>query len=683
MSPSPSQRTLGQRPNYLLSAVLGLSGLLFASASSAEDQKPHVEILESSGAIDGPGGGIQVTPRWERVRLDLEVVNRLSSNVHQLELQVSLVSAQTGAEGRRAPFAGWSFPNIVLEAEVPAGERSYHRIERELPPRRTSPPADEIAYKVELVSYRLSPPDLDNAIELLGSSHPSDQRAALKSFERIDSNSSEQVEEIGEQLALALATLPSTPGAAEALRMLFAVRAVGTLEDQSHLENLLYLPEQLDRVTWGKAVLDLALRMVAASEKDEPRLLVLPSWARSQTALLRVRAQDALEEAVRDAVLRLGDKSVAVLLWLAHTGETSEVRARAQGFLRTMGRSTIRSQLNLHDQTARLQVIQVMGRLGKTEVVPALVPLLGTRPKQLSQAAANAILSMKERAIPALVSALGKKNDRAVKKLLRTLAKEHQTALSKVARDQGLRHPGKLSLEALLDQLQGHLRQKHQAQLRMDVQRGLELGKERAYADAIPLLNRVYQESPAIYQEFAPEILELYLSRGRRLLTRGDYDAAIKTMSEALTVQKSAEAKKIIQTSHSALARGYIDLGKLTKAENHLKRAYLAKESISYQQLWTELRHAQAKYFYRQGEYALARKYLDHAQKLNPERSALAETNRRLMIAENLVVIGIVGFILLVSILAMILIVRRKNESKKIVQLTEKIDETTTPPQTI
>ncbi|HXV37390.1 MAG TPA: hypothetical protein VEC18_09580, partial [Myxococcota bacterium] len=338
-------------------ALLFALASLSSSAAADESDRPYVEILESTGAIDGPSEiGIAV-PRWERVRLELRVVSRLSVEVRDLEVEVALVSASGAKESEGAPIPGWSFKEVFAEPALLPLEEAYLRIVRELPLRRTSPPADEIAYRARIKSYRLSPPDLETAIRLLGSSHESDQVAALKSYELAGDAAPEVIALLGRQLSRAIGDLSEEPGAPEALRMLFAVRAIGTLCDAAQIRALLELPGLRDGRTWGRAAADLAARMIGASTGEEPRLRVLPSWARDRS-LYAARGQDILEDAVRDAILGMGDLAVPSLLAEAHLGSVPGVRARAQRLLHALGRATVRSQLSLRDRAARLQVIE-------------------------------------------------------------------------------------------------------------------------------------------------------------------------------------------------------------------------------------------------------------------------------------------------------------------------------------
>ena len=137
---------------------------LLAEAGRLAKDGAFVQILQSVGAIDGPSEGGLAIPRWERVRLELKVENRLPIEVRDLELEVALVSP----EDETSVIPGWSF-GTKIASSIPARDVAFLRINRELPSRRTSPPADEIAYRVTIRSYRIRPPDLTTSLKLLGS----------------------------------------------------------------------------------------------------------------------------------------------------------------------------------------------------------------------------------------------------------------------------------------------------------------------------------------------------------------------------------------------------------------------------------------------------------------------------------------------------------------------------------
>ncbi|MCK6550397.1 hypothetical protein L6R52_31460, partial [Myxococcota bacterium] len=249
------------------------SGGTTSAALDDEGDKPLVEILQSNGALDGPAESAVAVPRWERLRLELRVENRLPAEITDLEVEVALVSSAGAADPAASAIPGWTFRETRADV-IPALDDAYLQVIRELPARRTSPPADEIAYRAHIKSYRLSTPELDTALRLLGSSHASDQLAALKSFELAaddrDARVIERAAAIARALARAIEALPADPSPSDALRMLLAVRALGTVGDAAHVHTLLELPDRLDGASWARAVGELATRMVGASDADAP-----------------------------------------------------------------------------------------------------------------------------------------------------------------------------------------------------------------------------------------------------------------------------------------------------------------------------------------------------------------------------------------------------------------------------
>lgn len=649
----------------MLSAALTV--LLLGPAAPGDDDLPYVEILQSVGAIDGPAEGGLAVPRWERVRLELRVENRLSLEVRDLELEVALVSP----DDQSSVIPGWSF-RAQLPAVVPPKDVAYLRIARELPARRTSPPADEIAYRVTIRSYRVHPPDLPTSIELLGSPTESDQRAALKSY-MPDGGAPELQRLLGDELALSLAALPATPSASDALRMLFAVQAMGALGDAAHVPNLLHLPNVLDRTAWGGAVIDLATRMVAASGPDEPRLRVLPTWAREQSALLRVRAADALEDAVRDAILRMGDVAVPPLLEHSRSAPEPEVRSRAVRLLHALGRSTVRSQLTLRDRSARLAVIDVLGKLGSPEAVPALVEILRSRDRELSGAAGRALRKIGSGAVDPLVDALGTPRDAPLLEVLADIGKSNPTALDRAAKRYGLELAA-TEVDQKLKRLQRHLFQEQRARLIADIDHALELGREGSYTMAFSKLDAVFAQDQALYMSYAGPIAHLYVSRGRRLFGRGDYEAAIETVRAGLSIHASEEALDLMTRAQIQLALGLVELGDLDRAREIVDAIQPGRRPREVRAVEGKLLAKRARAAIERGDYSRARTLVDRARAIDAEDPDLVLADRRLMLSENLAVIIVLSLLLPAFVLAVVLYIRRRLDSLRMERLANAID---------
>lgn len=645
-----------------------------AAAENEESDRPYVEILQSTGAIDGPSEGGIAVPRWERVRIELRVENRLAVEVRDLEVELALVSASGAKESEALPIPGWSFRETFLDRPLDAQVESYLTILRELPARRTSPPAEEIAYRATIKSYHLSAPDLDTAIRLLGSPHDSDQMAALKSYELAGTGASvEVIAALGKQLALAIGTMPEEPTPSDALRMLFAVRAIGTLGDAAQIRTLLELPGVRDGREWARAVVELATRMVGASEAEEPRLRVLPPWARERS-LFTVRAQDTLEDAVRDAILRMGDLAVPALLAEAHLGSVPGVRARAQRLLHALGRATVRSQLSLRDRSARLEVIAVLGAIGSAEPVPALVEMLRARDREQSEAAMKAIQRIGVAAIAPLVAALGTKNDDPILAALAGLGAPANRALFEAAARYGIEREHGEAAEKVIRRLQLHLYDQQRARLVQEIERALELGREGSYTEAFERLDRVFAQDPELYMASAKPIAGIYLLRGQRLVARGDYDAAVSTLRTGQSIQRLPETEALLLTAQLALARGYVELGDLDKAEEVIGEAdpeLLGEETRVLQGRLLSLR---ADHALSTGDYGRARTLIDRARTLKLRDADLDKADRRLLFAENSAIVVVLALLIPAALLTVVLTVRRRVQAARLRRLAMAID---------
>jgi tetratricopeptide (TPR) repeat protein len=652
------------------------AALALAAQTTDESDRPFVEILQSTGAIDGPSEAGAAVPRWERMRLELRVENRLPVEIRDIEVEVALVSA-SGVGEEAAVIPGWTFKEVFADTAVPALEQAFVRIERELPARRTSPPADEIAYRAHIKSYRLSSPDIDTAIRLLGSSHASDQMAAFKSYE-LDATGDELKPKnpaaLGRSLAQAIAALPDEPSPSDALRMLFAVRAIGTLQASSEVRMLLELPGNRDGRAWARAVIELATRMVSASERGEPRMRVLPTWARERT-VITVRAQDTIEDAVRDAILRMGDIAVPSLLAEAHLGSVPGVRQRAQRLLHALGRSTVRSQLSLRDRGARLAVVEVLGEIGSPEPVPALVEMLRSRDVELRDAAMKAIKEIGAPAVDPLVAAMGTSNDDVIVKAVEGIGAEAHAELNKVAAGYGVVRDKNEDAHALLVRVQRHLFEAQRARLVQEIERSLELAREGSFTDAFDRLDDVFTQDQDLYMSYAKPIAEAYLARGKRLFARGDFDAAVSTLRTGLSIYRVHEAEDVLLKAQLALARGYLELDDLEKAEELLAEADPAYLNTETRLLEGKLLSLKAEHALAAGDYGKARSMVDRARAMNLEDDALQRADRRLMFAENLAIVVVMALMVPALGLAIAVFVRRRTEATRMKQLAIAIDE--------
>lgn len=662
----------------MLALATALLGLLLAVPSEDEADRPHVRILESRGALEGPSEGGVALPTWEHVRVELRVTNQLPVPVRDLEVEVSLVLASgAGSEGA-APIPGWSFREVLAEPEVPAGGEAYLRIARELPSRRTSPRAEDIAYRARIHGYRLARPDVDTALRLLGSNHRSDQVAALRSYELPPETERARVAELGRGLVGAATELPDDPGPSDALRVLFAIRALGTIGDAASVRTLLELPDRGDGRRFARAVAELAATMAGASEADAPRLRVLPPWAR-EGAQIRFRAIDALEEAVRDAVLRMGDLAVPGLLAEAHVGSTPGVRVRAQRLLHALGRATVRSQLAVKDREARLAVIAVLGTVGGADAVTALAELLRGHDHELREAAMKAIEHIGPAAIDPLIAALGTRNDEATASVLKEVARGRPAVLARAAARYGVQAGPKEDAPALLDRLRQHLAGEQRARLQQELEHALELGREGSYNEAFQRFDQVFAQDPDLYMSRAADIAAIYLQRGRRLATTGDYDAAIASLRTALSIRPSPEASDLLLAANLQLARGLLELGDLDRADETLHDADPRIGSDEGRALEARLLALRANQALANGDYGKASRLVERARALRLTGPELDRTARRLVIAGNLVIIIALALVVPAAGLSAVLVLRRRREARRMVRLAGVIDRGETP----
>lgn len=639
-------------------------------------EPPRLEIVSSAGALDGPEASRTSSPEWERMRIELDVANRLSVPARDLVLDVALVETP-GPHGEPEPIPGWTYRGLRVEGEIPAGRTTRLEIERALPKRRRCPPASVIAYQVQIRSYRADPPDLDLAFELLGSSHGSDQRAALRSFELDPAWPMDQVETLRGSLRRALETLPEQPSATDALRMLLAVRGMGSLSLASEVPLLLALPDRLDREAWGRAVLDLASRMVVASSTEDPRLSVLPRWARRVATLLRINARDALEDATREAIGRIGDAAVPWLVRAAALGPTSGVKARARRLLDFLGRSTPRAQLASRDPSVRSAVALALGEVGDPGAVPALTELLKTH-GPARHAAEEALLTIGAPAIEPLAKALAQPGVAAVREVLVRLGRAHPEALGALAASRGLRLQGRrdAALDPALEAVTAIAAAATRARverLEAEIADAFALGAEGAYRAALERLDAVEAEDPELYRRHADPIARLFVARAGQLLERGDYEAAIRVLETGQRVKPLPEAEMRLTDARVALARGFIELGDLAQAERELD-AVPVRARLDVYAVRADWLSAAARAALEGGRRGEARRLVDEGRALDASSEVLRALDRRLFLGEHLAVILILGLSLPALGLLGAVVGKRQLDKRSMERLSRRLD---------
>lgn len=618
----------------LAGIALFLWPALWAIAEETSDP-PLVEVERSQGLVDGQGG-----PTIDAVRVDLWIVNRLPADVTELKVYVSLVSRRAGSVDL---IPGWRLEESFGDAIIPAEREVTLRIDRPLPLRRSAPPASEIAYRVQIDSYRVAPPSLELSARMIESSAVSDQRSGLRSYEHLGDLglSLETKRAVVAEVAMALAKPPHGPDAHQALISLIAVRAAGELADPSLVPLLLELPGRVEGDRFAQAVTDLVARMREGSEPHEPRLELIPST---------IRPEELLGESAREAIVRIGARAVPDLVRAGGLGSTPEVRARATSLLHALGRASVRSQLAIADGEARARLIEIYGEIGSAEPVAALAELVATRGPVGRAAPAAALKKIGKVAVGPLVDALGtpQKDARAALiDILDSIGSDAHPELVAAAKRFGLKVDGAATNRALATALAEHLSLGAKARWRAEIRHGLDLARSGDYEDAFALLDAVYAADPAVYMEMSEPIAEAYLLRAQALFSRGNYDAALETLRLGQTVKKLPQLARLAIEVKVALARGYMELGELGRALETLDAIEPEEAGPELKEMRGRILVRQAALALEQGDYGRTKTLLDRARVQKSDGADLLLLERRLTWAQNAVLFSVVGLVLL------------------------------------
>ncbi|MEM7674844.1 MAG: hypothetical protein AAF449_02450 [Myxococcota bacterium] len=643
-----------------------------AAAPQANEERPWVEIIDSTGAVDGPDVSPSDRPFWDRVRLELRIKNRLPKRITRLETELVMLHA---ASGRNRPIPGWTFRIDFGEEVVAAQSERNLTIERSLPTRRSFPRGDHITYRLRILSYRIHSPDLRTAIELLASPQHADQRAARLSFEDPQHLSIGEVAQIRDEIAEIFDGDGREPSASDALKLFLAAHAVGSIRLAELLTTMLTVPDRFDRSRWGQAVKELALRMIAASAPADPRLQILPPWAREESALIAVRADDAVEEAVKSTVYRMGDDAVPALIRQAKLAPSAAARRRAQRLLAGLGRATIRSQLQIRDTKTKVQVIRTLGRLDDDAPVVPLAELLGTKNDVVGLEVSRALEDLGPRATSEIIDAVGHIRHKRLHLLLNRFGRRWPNIVRRQAhaRCVQLNGRGELSLEQWLKPLIDHRRQVVYRARKRAVQRALAAGRAGRFARAFAFLDKMFVEDRALYMQHAPEIGRLYGDRARLLLAGGNFDAAVRTAKTGLSVFAEPELEALLDEAQRALVYGFIELNDLQQAEE-----VFAKLSTSRRrdELTGELWAARDRRAYANRRYDVARAFVDRVRAKGLQVEVLG-VHRRLLIVENYAIILVLSLLLPAAVIAAAFGVRRYWQSARLRRLVRQLDEKT------
>ena len=640
------------------------SGLLFVAvfAAAPDDGEAHalVEIPRSSGVLRAAN---TQDPHWERVRVSLQVNNRLDRAVHHLEVEIAMfASTVRGRDVGVSRIPGWKIRNNFGSLQVPPGVSEALYVDRPLPPQRRALAAREITYRARVIGYRLVEPRLDDALLLLQSGAPADQAAALGSFSQANARGP-----VITELRKGLTDLPAAPGPSDALRLLLALRASAELAAPSLVGSILLLPERVDARTWGRAIIELARRVVDGSDRTDPRLSLLPTWARNAFDIQH-RVDGAVRDVVREAILRVGDRAVPALVRAAHRGRRADTRVEAAGLLHALGRSTPRQQLALPQRDDVLRVVEVFGDIGAPETVSALAELIPTRDADLRRAVLFALQRIGAPAVQPLVEALT-----IVEPDTRAAIVSVLDGMGPAARPQLVRHASRYGV-GQTSSVAFALSEKLSALARLrrtrEIQRALELGATGRYDDAFRMLDRVYAADAELYMRHAHPIATMYLRRARGLHERGNHDAAAMTLQIGASVAALPEAADLQADIQLALARGYLELGDLEQAQRALGRAEAAGDGAGeVRGLRARLLQRRAERAYREGDHGLARNLIDRASALAPLDPEVDRIRAMVFVRENVVMLIVLGLIIPATLISIAVRVRRRLQASRIARI--------------
>lgn len=650
-----------------------LAGRSAWAAPPVEDDEPLVQLLESRAVV---GGTPAATDRqWEAIVLSLHFRNRLPVEVSHLELEIALLG--TGAEEKNeTPIPGWKFQHGFDDTRLPPLDEHFLLVEHPLPSQRRARSADEIGYRASIRSYRIRPPSIDLALQLLLSSAVADQVAAFRSYSALPD--APLPDSAIDELGVVLSDEPKIHSATNALRLLFAIRAAGSVMTPKLVEPLLDLVPRVANPAWRAALDALISRLAEASEADEPRLRLLPSWAPNPPAHLTEPHAEMFREAIRESLTRLGDLAVPGLVRVAGRDLDGSKRVFARGLLHALGRPTARAQLSVSDRSTRLLVIEALGDLGSAEPVGALAELTQSRDHLVRRAALSALARIGPAAVEPLVDALGTPNresQAAIISVIRELGAPAAAPLRAAAARYGVLLEAASSFDAQVSQLAERLSQAAEQRWTAELERGLRLGAEGRYDEAFRSLDAVYAASPELYMKEATAIAAIYLARARALFLRGNFDAAVTALRVGQSVAVSPEATELLVQSRLELARGFLALDAIDRAEEMLSSGDLTHEREDVRTMRSNLLARRAELAVAQGEYSKARSFVDSARRLGASDQRIRALHRRLVLTENLPVVLVLLFLVPAALLVTILFLRHRLHLGRIRRIETAIDD--------
>lgn len=636
---------------------LGLATL--APPAAQAETGPAVQILRSVGRVDGPDPARSGAPHWDQLHLDVVVQNTLPVAAHQLRFGLELLIQPT-ADAPPRPIPGWRFSVTPPQSFAP-GERRELSLRRALPPRRTSIPAETISYRVHIDGYRIQPPDVTTALALIKSPYPEDQRAALESFDGLAKQDGDPAtRQALAELHEILAQNPARPRPGDALRVLFAVRALARAGDRSAIPRLLIMPDSTATQPWNQAVIQFARRLwpekAALTPPPQPRIEILPAWARHRSPVLQIRSRDAIEDAAHSAVQSLGLEAIPVLVRLAASSPRTRAR-RAQNLLSAMGRDTIASQLSVRSGQVQAETMRALAAVGRDEATPELIARLDHANPTIQSAAHAAIFQLGAKSLPFLLDALGGPRDALVYPIARTLADRHPAAVRRAAALFGIHHGSTTARIASVREVRIQARR---AQFRAELADTLNALRLGSIPSALARVQRLAKKTPWAFKEHQHEIGAHLEQAARRLYLSGDYQLALDTLQQALRIARTPSRRNLRDEIHGRLAAGYLALEAPERAEDHLKA--LSDTSSVGIQIRGRLYLSLSDLAQDQGDIGVARAWLGTAARLRPPPDGLAARERRLWLRDHALSLLVGALLIPFLLLPVVIHYRRRRQ---------------------
>jgi tetratricopeptide (TPR) repeat protein len=359
------------------------------------------------------------------------------------------------------------------------------------------------------------------------------------------------------------------------------------------------------------------------------------------------------------------------------------VRARARRLLERLGRGTPQAQVRAGSLAHRARVIRALGDTGDPAAIPALVDVLDG-PEAVAEAAARALVTAGPAAIGPLVDALGSPDDAPARSALVRLGRAHPRALRARAAAEGVEVEGRPIPAAVVAELAAVRRATRARALEAEIADAMALGAAGAHRAALARLDEVYAKAPELYMRHADPIARLYVARAEKLLERGDYEAALRVLTDGESVRPLPEIAMRTTDARVALARGFLELGDLERAQEELEAAPVPRRAdvLDARRAWLA---AAARAALSNGRTGEARRYVDEARRLAPEDLGLRILDRRVALDEHLAVVLAAALGLPALALALGLVVRSRLERRRLERLAaalerQALEEAAAPP---